>query len=123
MKDTTKEFAKDCGNVAIEGAKALALGEVICTGSSVAITDILAKTYNLGCKILGYTPEGKALETAITIIGYSGFIGGAALGIYLNNKCHLSKGFEDALADVTKKYSKKDSVVTVKFDWKPVMPE
>ena len=113
MKDTTKEFAKDCGNVAIEGAKAIAVGEIISIGSSVAVTEVLAKAYSLGCKVLKYTPKGKALETAITIIGYSGFIGGAALGTYISYKLGTAKGAANAFVNVTDKYSKKYPAVTV----------
>lgn len=123
MKDTTKEFAKDCGNVAIESAKAVVVGSVINTGSMVTVTEVLTVAYNLGCKVLKCTPEGKALDAAIKVIGYGGLIGGSVLGAYLNDKLGTLKGLEDALDDVTDKYSKKDSVVTVKFDWKPVMPE
>ena len=123
MKDTTKEFAKDCGNVAIEGIKAVAVGTVINTGSTVTVAEVLTIAYTLGCKVLKCTPEGKALDVAMKVIGYGGIVGGAVLGGYLNGKFNTLEGFEDALADVTDKYSKKDSVVTVKFDWKPVMPE
>ena len=123
MKDTTKEFAKDCGNVAIEGIKAVAVNSVITTGSAVTVAEVLTVAYNLGCQILKCTPEGKALEIATKVIGYGGLFGGAVLGGYLNGKLGTLEGFENALADVTDKYSKKDSVVTVKFDWKPVMPE
>ena len=123
MKDTTKEFAKDCGNVAIEGVKAVAVNSVINMGSMVTVAEVLTVAYNLGCKVLKCTPEGKALDAAIKVIGYGGLIGGAVLGAYLEDKLGTLEGFENALADVTDKYSKKDSVVTVKFDWKPVMPE
>ena len=113
MKDTTKEFAKDCGNVVIKGVKAIAVGEIIGIGSSVAVTEVLAKAYNLGCKILKYTPEGKALDTAIKVISYSGFIGGTVLGTYISYKLGTAEGFANAFVNVTDKYSKKDSVVTV----------
>ena len=123
MKDTTKEFAKDCGNVAIEGAKYLATSSIIGMGSTMAVLDVVSVAYNLGCKILGCTPEGKALEIATKVVTYSVIGGGAALGAYIDYKLGVGDKFFDALADVTDKYSKKDSVVTVKFDWKPVMPE
>ena len=123
MKDTTKEFAKDCGNVAIEGIKAVAVNSVINMGSTVTVAEVLTIAYNLGCKVLKCTPEGKALDAAIKVIGYGGIIGGAVLGGYLNGKFNTLEGFANALDDVTDKYSKKDSVVTVKFDWEPVMPE
>ena len=123
MKEMTKEFAKDCGNVAIEGVKAFAVNSVITTGSMVTVAEVLTIAYNLGCKVLKCTPEGKALDAAIKVIGYGGLIGGSVLGVYLTDKLGTLEGFYDALDDVTDKYSKKDSVVTVKFDWKPVMPE
>ena len=123
MKDTTKEFAKDCGNVAIEGVKALAVGEIIGIGSTVTVTEVLTVAYYLGCKVLRCTPEGKALDAAIKVIGYGGLIGGTVLGAYISYKLGTAEGFENALADVTEKYSKKDSVVTVDLNYKPVMPE
>lgn len=123
MKDTTKEFAKDCGNVAIEGAKYLATSSIIGMGSTMAVTEGLAIAYALGCQILRCTPEGKALEIAAKVIMYSGIFGGGALGAYIDCKLGVGDKFFDAFEDVTNKYSKKDSVVTVKFDWKPVMPE
>ena len=123
MKDTTKEFAKDCGNVAIEGIKAVAVYSVINTGSAVTVAEVLTIAYNLGCKVLKCTPEGKALDAAMKVIGYGGLIGGAVLSAYLNDKLGTLEGFENALSDVTDKYSKEDSTVTVKLSWKPVMPE
>ena len=123
MKDTTKEFAKDCGNVAIEGIKAVAVYSVINTGSMVTVAEVLTIAYNLGCKVLKCTPEGKALDAAMKVIGYGGLVGGAVLSAYLNGKLGTLEGFEDALDDVTDKYSKKDSVVTVDLNYKPVMPE
>ena len=113
MKDTTKEFAKDCGNVAIEGIKAVAVNSVIATGSMVAVTEVLTVAYNLGCKVLKCTPEGKALDAAIKVIGYSGFIGGAALGAYINYKLGIAEGAANACVNVTDKYSKKYPAVTV----------
>ena len=123
MKDTTKEFAKDCGNVAIESVKTIAVGNVITLGSAATVTEVLVVAYNLGCKILRFTPEGKALEIAAKAIAYGGFVGGAVLSTYLNYKLDTTEGFENALEDVTDKYFKKDSTVTVKLNWKPVIPE
>ncbi len=116
MKDTTKEFAKDCGNVVIKGVKAIAVGEIIGIGSSVTVVEVLTIAYTLGCKVLKCTPEGKALDAAMKVIGYGGLVGGAVLGTYISYKLGTAEGFANAFVDVTDKYSKKDSAVTVKFD-------
>ena len=79
MKEITKEFTKDCGKVAIEGAKIVAMSSVIATGSTVTAHEILTAAYGLGCMVLKCTPEGKALEIAGKVIKYGTMIGGVAI--------------------------------------------
>ena len=106
MKELTKEIVKDYGTVAIKGAKAIAVGSIITAGSIEAITDILAVAYTIGCKVLRYTPEGKAFEIASNIIGYGGIIGGMALGVHIEYKLGYEDGVEKAIEDLAKKRSK-----------------
>lgn len=106
MKELTKEIVKDYGTVAVEGAKAIAVGSIVTAGSIEVITDILAAAYTVGCRVLRYTPEGKAFETAARIIGYAGTIGGMALGVHIEYKLGVADGIENALEDLAKKRSK-----------------